>query len=204
MVKSLHPRLDDHFGIDSGIDFGVQHECRGDNFDHDVVDGADSYAPGAQTFIFPHIIHMKDSIFRYTSQGLANACHDIHDNVFEYWYHPLDAGAHANMLECNDDGASLTAEVFYNNIFRHTTSSFASDVVIWRCPENTPEYWFNNLLYDVANTGNILGHCWAPELRLCWHGRPVHVQQYPCRRRDRRPTMLPKHSDARWAIFDGL
>jgi hypothetical protein len=127
-----------------------------DSFIGNVVDGSDSYAPAIGAFTFPNILHMKDNIFRYVSQGVGSYCHDIHDNIFEHFYHPLDAGAHNNILECNTDANGPTPNVFYNNIIRHNDPSQNGGVDVWFCPNSTPEYWFNNILYDVgANVANV-------------------------------------------------
>jgi len=122
-----------------------------------VVDGSDS-DPGVCAWgIFPDIHHMKDSIFRYVTQGVANWCHDIHDNIFEHFYSPY-VPTHGNALECNVDASgnaqgqpSGTPNVYYNNIMRHFDPSMGLDgqVDLWLCPTATPEYWFNNLSYDL-------------------------------------------------------
>jgi hypothetical protein len=131
-------------------------------FDHLVIDGSDSN-PGSWAWAtFPSIYHMRDSIVRYTNQGVAAGwCHDIHDNIFEHFYnHNAGAGSHTNILECNDDSSGNAANqpqntpnVFYDNIIRHDDPSYlgSGQVHLWFCPENVPEYWFNNLLYDLSN-----------------------------------------------------
>jgi hypothetical protein len=131
-------------------------------FDHLVIDGSDSN-PGSWAWAtFPSIYHMRDSIVRYTNQGVAAGwCHDIHDNIFEHFYnHNSGAGSHTNVLECNDDNPGdapnqpqNTPNVVYNNILRHDDSSYvgSGQVHFWFCPENIAEYWFNNIIYDVAN-----------------------------------------------------
>ena len=131
-------------------------------FDHLVIDGADSN-PGSWAWAtFPSIYHMRDSIVRYTNQGVAAGwCHDIHDNIFEHFFnHNPGAGSHTNILECNDDSSGNapnqpqnTPNVFYNNIVRHDDPDFSSagQVHLWFCPSNVAEYWFNNLLYDIGN-----------------------------------------------------
>jgi hypothetical protein len=128
--------------------------------DHLVIDGSDSNPGSFQWGIFPGFYHLANSIIRYTNQGVGQACHDIHDNTFEYMYeHNVGAGAHANIFECNDDyGATGTANVFYNNIVRHVTATFVSDgqVGVWFCPNaSPPEYWFNNIIYDFGATNNF-------------------------------------------------
>jgi len=131
------------------------------SFDHIVVDGSDS-SPGSWAWgTFPSFYHFRDSIIRYTNQGVGAWCHDIHDNIFEHMYnHNPGAGSHTNILECNSDGTgnaagqpANTPNVFYNNIIRHDDSSYvgSGQVHLWFCPETVPEYWFNNLMYDVVN-----------------------------------------------------
>jgi len=129
--------------------------------DHIVIDGSDSN-PGSWGWgTFPSFYHLRDSIVRYTNQGVGQWCHDVHDNIFEHFYnHNSGAGSHTNIFECNDDSNGTapnqpqnTPNVFYNNIVRHDDPSFgpAGQVHLWFCPETVPEYWFNNLVYDVAN-----------------------------------------------------
>ena len=138
--------------------------------DHLVVDGSDSKSNACAWATFPSFYHFKDSIIRYTTQGVGQWCHDIHDNIFEYFDNPLrdssTAVTHGNIFECNTDSdgtaayqAQGTPNVFYNNIVRHATTNFslAGQVKLWFGPPSTvPEYWFNNLEYDVGtNAWNI-------------------------------------------------
>jgi hypothetical protein len=125
-----------------------------------VIDGSDSN-PGACAWgLFPMFSHMKDSIIRYTTQGVGQNCHDIHDNIFEYIYNP-DVPTHGNILECNGDANGSTPNVFYNNTMRHINPNFFSSGQVgwWFCPNTTPEYWFNNLVYDTGGNGD--GNLWA-------------------------------------------
>jgi len=124
-----------------------------------VIDGSDSDPQVCAWGIFPSFYHFKDSMIRYTTQGVGQYCHDIHDNIFEHFYTP-NVPTHGNILECNDDAngsapgqPSGSPNVFYNNIVRHDSPGFgaAGQVHVWFCPETVPEYWFNNLMYDVAN-----------------------------------------------------
>jgi len=129
-------------------------------FDHVVVDGSDSNPGTCAWGTFPSIQHMRDSIFRHTTQGVANWCHDIHDNIFEYFYNPY-IPTHGNALECNMDATGNaqgqpqnTPNVFYNNIMRHFDPGMGlnGQVDLWLCPTAIPEYWFNNLMYDLNPT----------------------------------------------------
>jgi hypothetical protein len=129
------------------------------SIDHVVIDGADSDPQVCSWGIFPSFYHMRDSMVRYTTQGVGQWCHDIHDNIFEHFYNP-NVPTHGNILECNDDSPGNapsqpqnTPNVLYNNIIRHDDPSFgaAGQVHLWMCPETVPEYWFNNTLYDLAN-----------------------------------------------------
>jgi hypothetical protein len=124
-----------------------------------VVDGSDSDPQVCSWATFPSFYHFKDSIVRYTTQGVGQWCHDIHDNIFEHFYAP-NVPTHGNILECNDDNNGSapnqpqnTPNVVYNNIIRHDDPSFVTggEVHIWFCPETVPEFWFNNLMYDVGN-----------------------------------------------------
>lgn len=124
----------------------------------DVIDGSDSNAGACAWGTFPTFAHMKDSIVRYTTQGVGQGCHDIHDNIFEYISNP-NLPTHGNILECNGDASGSTPNVFYNNTMRHINSNFFSSGQVgwWFCPNTTPEYWFNNLAYDTGgyNDGNV-------------------------------------------------
>jgi hypothetical protein len=104
--------------------------------------------------------HMKDSIIRYTTQGVGQGCHDIHDNIFEYISNP-NLPTHGNILECNAEAQGSTPNVFYNNIMRHINSNFFSSGQVgwWFCPNTTPDYWFNNIVYDTGGYGD--GNLWA-------------------------------------------
>jgi hypothetical protein len=128
-----------------------------------VVDGSDSDPRVCAWGIFPSFYHFKDSMIRYTTQGVGGYCHDIHDNIFEHFYNP-NVPTHGNIFECNDDADGKapgqpqnTPNVVYNNIFRHDDPSFGAggQVHLWLCPEVTPEYYFNNLFYDIADENYI-------------------------------------------------
>jgi hypothetical protein len=127
-------------------------------FDHIVIDGSDSDPEVAAWGAFPIFSHMRDSIVRYIGQGVGQGCHDIHDNIFEHFYY-TELDGHINALECNTDASDSAPNVFYNNIFRHFDPSFTGGEILWFCPNATPEYWFNNLMYDVPNSQvwNIVG-----------------------------------------------
>jgi hypothetical protein len=131
-------------------------------WDRLVVDGSDSSESNnlitAQIAVYPGLYHVRDSIFRYATQIATGSigCHDIHDNIWEHFANQYYTGGHDNGLECNSDySGSGTANVFYNNIIRHFDPSWQSggQVTLWFCPNTTPEYWFNNLEYDVVAGG---------------------------------------------------
>ena len=126
-----------------------------ETIDHVVIDGSDSLPDSWEWGTYPSFYHMRDSIVRYTSNGVGQWCHDIHDNIFEYivW---IVGGGHTNILECNNDSSGNavnqpqnTPNVVYNNIVRHSNSN----VMLWFCPNTIPEYWFNNLIYDSEGEG---------------------------------------------------
>jgi hypothetical protein len=130
-------------------------------FDHIVIDGSDSNPQVAAWGAFPIFTHMRDSIVRYVGQGVGQGCHDIHDNIFEHFYY-TELDGHINAFECNADASTNTANVFYNNIFRHFDPSFGNGEIVWFCPNTTPEYWFNNVMFDVVAPGqgqpwNVVG-----------------------------------------------
>lgn len=128
--------------------------------DHVVVDGSDSDSQVCAWGTFPSFYHFKDSYIGHTTQGVGQWCHDIHDNIFEFFDNPYVA-THGNIIECNDNSNGTAAfqpqntpNVVYNNIVRHATTAFstAGQVVFWFCPESVPEYYFNNIIYDVGNS----------------------------------------------------
>lgn len=123
-----------------------------------VVDGSDSDAGVCAWGIFQSNYHFKDSMIRYTTQGVGQWCHDTHDNIFEYMAVPY-IPTHGNAYECNQDspGNALgqpqnTPNVVYNNIFRHDLGT-SGNPDLWLCPTAMPEYWFNNLMYDLGGEG---------------------------------------------------
>lgn len=128
-----------------------------------VVDGSDSIPAVCAAATFPNIQHWADNIFRYTTQIVAGTCHDIHDNIFEHFYATIGGAGqglgHGNLLECNNTGNTGPAEVFYNNIVRHQDASFskAGEVLLWFCANTTPNYWFNNLVYDAGGAWDYAG-----------------------------------------------
>jgi hypothetical protein len=126
-----------------------------------VIDGSDSDDRVFAWAFAPTFYYFKDSIVRYTTQGVSQNCHDIHDNIFEHMDIP-DVPTHGNVLECNTDSPgnlpvvpSGTPNLAYNNIFRHDSTRFpgSGNPDFWLCPNSTPEYWFNNLLYDLGGEG---------------------------------------------------
>jgi hypothetical protein len=131
-------------------------------FDHMVIDGTDSNPQEAGWGTFPEFYHFRDSIIRYVgAQGVGAQCHDIHDNIFEHMYAGGGIGrdGHINIMECNHDySASGTANVFYNNTMRHNDPSIGNAEGWWFCPNTTPEYWFNNVMYDAFPPGS--GQAW--------------------------------------------
>jgi hypothetical protein len=135
-------------------------------FDHIVIDGSDSNPEIAAWGTFPTFTHMRDSIVRYIGQGVGSGCHDIHDNIFEHFYF-TELDGHINAFECNHEAGSNqiglnyvnTANVFYNNVMRHFDPSFGNGELVWFCPNTTPDYWFNNVIYDVLGSG--VGQFWA-------------------------------------------
>jgi hypothetical protein len=127
-------------------------------FDHIVIDGSDSNPEVAAWGTFPVFYHVRDSIIRYIGQGVGQQCHDIHDNIFEHFYY-TELDGHINILECNSDADTSTANVFYNNVMRHNDPSIGNAEGWWFCPNSTPEYWFNNLIYDAFPPG--AGQPWA-------------------------------------------
>ncbi len=141
---------------------------------HNVIDGSDSKANTCAWGTFPSFYHFFSNYVGYTTQGVGQACHNIHDNIFEVFDNPLTdsstAKTHGNVLECNTDLAGNppapnpqnTPNVFYNNIVRHATTNFslAGQVALWHAPRYMDEYWFNNVMYDLGNNGNFWAVCW--------------------------------------------
>lgn len=142
------------------------------DFDKIVIDGSDSDPEVSAWGTFPEFYHMRDSLIQYTGQGVGSRCHDIHDNIIQHMYY-TELSGHYNALECNTDySASGTANVFYNNIIRHFDPSFGTGEVLWFCPNTTPEYWFNDLEYDVV------GQPWAIAGPTIYAGCPLTGGQF--------------------------
>ncbi len=144
-------------------------------FDHIVIDGSDSNPEVGAWGTFPNFAHMRDSIVRYTDQGVGQGCHDIHDNIFEFFTTTILDG-HTNAFECNADASGSTPNVFYNNVFRHFQPSFGNGELVWFCPNTTPEYWFNNLMYDTVTPGH--GQSWNVAGTPIYGGCPNTGGQY--------------------------
>lgn len=137
-----------------------------------VIDGADS-VPGACAWgQFPSFYHFKDSIVRYTTFGVGQNCHDIHDVILEYFY-PETYGestgsgswtSHQNVLECNADYSGSTPNVLYNVIMRHDNAGMANAGFehLQTAPSSTAaEYYFNNVFYDLTG-GQYWDICETP------------------------------------------
>ncbi len=128
-----------------------------ETFDHLVIDGSDSLATACAYGTFPQLYHFRDSIIRFASQGVVGHCHDIHDVIWEHMFNALWP-THANTMECNDDATGSagnqpanTPNVFYNNIARHDDPNYpGGNPRWWFCPNNMPEYQFNNIQYDLV------------------------------------------------------
>ena len=123
-----------------------------------IIDGADSNPATCIGMAFGNPLHVKNSIFRYNANPFTGAhCHDWHDNIFEYLHAP-NPPTHGNVMECNADDSNGTANVFYNNIARHFDPSWSTggEVGWWFCPNTTPEYWFNNLQYDMVASHGVM------------------------------------------------
>ena len=106
-----------------------------------------------------------DNVFGNFAQIVVNSYHNWHDN---YWfnYHPTGDGvAHGNEWEANTDAPgsdsngnpqpTVPFNAWYNNVQGHTASTALGDMKVAFCPNTTAaEYWFNNIQYDQAGTGN--------------------------------------------------
>jgi hypothetical protein len=126
--------------------------------DHLVIDGADSNGRICNAFQWPRVMHMRDSLVRYTVNINTAAYHDVHDNVIEHFAGGIPT-THGNFWENNADyAASGSVNVWYNNVMRHNDPSFASQGYVgqWFCPNTTPEYWFNNIQYDMAQASGVM------------------------------------------------
>jgi hypothetical protein len=142
-----------------------------------VVDGSDSNPGVCAWGIFQSNYHLVNSIIRYATQGVGSNCHDTHDNVFEYMAVPY-IPTHGNTYECNQDATGSapgqpanTPNVVYNNVFRHDLAS-SGNPDLWLCPTAVPEYWFNNLMYDLGGEG------WSIAGPAGYSGCPSTGRQY--------------------------
>jgi hypothetical protein len=126
--------------------------------DYNIVDGFDS-PPGTLIWAWaPSYYHLRYNYMTNAVGAVGQQCHDIHDNILDNQQNPA-APTHGNILECNSnynaDGVQHpknTPNVFYNNIIRHASTEMADagNVKLWLAPPNPPEYWFNNILYDIG------------------------------------------------------
>lgn len=138
-----------------------------------VIDGSDSVYGGCSWGYGISFYHFVDSIVRYTSDGVGQACHDIHDFTMEYMFpltYSADGGhgdwtSHPNTLECNADYESggASANVVYNLIMRHDspTQPIGQQHLQLAPPTSTQEYYFNWVVYDLIN-GEYIGLCKTP------------------------------------------
>jgi hypothetical protein len=126
----------------------------GVNLMQDVVDGSDS-DPGGSMAVFISGGVTFNSVFRYVSQFVSNACHILANNLFEYIVDPGDGEAHGNVYECVGEAGGLNA--YYNNVVRHIYLTGTPAVNFWIGPSSgTTDYFFNNVFYDIGTSGNYL------------------------------------------------
>ncbi len=131
-----------------GGDCGGNQGCQPTWLRYNVVDGFDSDPQGANALGLTDLYSIAFCIFRNVAQGVGPNLHDIHDNLFENWANTGDGIAHNNILESDGDADGLIPNVLYNNVVRHAQ---VGTVKLWITGSDVaPEYWFNNIMYDVA------------------------------------------------------
>jgi hypothetical protein len=129
-----------------------------------VCDGSDSDPHSVQCELGPGYI-VFDNVFANQAQVVVNGYHDWHDNYWFNYTNTTDGIAHGNEWEANTDAPGSDSSghsqprvpfnVWYNNVEGHTAPTATGDVKVAFCPNTfAAEYWFNNIQYDQAGTGN--------------------------------------------------
>jgi len=113
--------------------------------DSSVVDGADSDGTSFAALVYgPPIV--KNSVFRYHANGVANGGKRLENNLFEYVSEPYSYAGdypHGNVMEWNNEAGGVN--YIYNNVVRNSNAA----VGLWVCPSG--DFYFNNVLYGISN-----------------------------------------------------
>ncbi|MDE3180919.1 MAG: hypothetical protein KGM47_14835 [Acidobacteriota bacterium] len=143
-----------------GMGFFDYNQNFGEIFRFNVVDGADSdvlsLAPwGENSSGYDIEYNVTNDIGG--GGDVFQACHIMHDNLFENIYQNTDGSTHSDIAFCYGEygGGSSDPNLFYNNIFRNVAPSgtpFGGYVFTPDTPSGQTDYIFNNVFHDV-NTG---------------------------------------------------
>ena len=135
------------------------------------------------------------NVFRHYGGGtVANNCHIVHDNLFEY----LNNGNNLSTVhtdgwacygEANDSthGGDGTPNLFYNNVTRYVGTEYSAPLSFtwWIYPSRSganADMMFNNIFYEIyANPNNYITVCYGSpcgDLDLWNNTLSAEVQDY--------------------------
>jgi hypothetical protein len=128
----------------------------GFTYQFNVVDGSDSddhalnaFGENGDGYILQY------NVARYTGgTNINDACHILHDNLFEYIYNVTDGSTHTDIWFCAGEAnngtyaGDGTPNLFYNNIFRNIPAPVSAVLMLGGTTSNGPDYVFNNLFHD--------------------------------------------------------
>jgi hypothetical protein len=143
----------------------------GSTIDHVVVDGSDSDDTSFGGVYGDGYI-VQYSVFRHLAgSSVPTACHQIHDNLFEYANNTSDSSEHTDVWMCYGEygdgahphGSDTSPNLFYNNVFRFigTTHMGPLSAVLWLFPPSgQTDYEFNNVFHDYYGVAtNYNNYC---------------------------------------------
>ncbi len=134
-----------------------------------IIDGSDS----DDTTLSPLGMNDTESyILRYNifshvgGDQVMSDCHQIHDNIFEYWNFETNGSGHGDIMFCENEinaGAS-NPNLFYNNIWRYVGTTYGQSIsymLDMGTPSGQTDYIFNNITHDDQPTN--AGGYWNDE-----------------------------------------
>jgi hypothetical protein len=182
-------------GEDGGLAFGsLGYSSTGTVIENCIVDGweqpevrADPNCTGNCLASLRGVyaaVSVRNSIFRYLSNGFVGTAREFSGNLIEYIRPSINPTMHTNGFENNDDDSAGT--LFFNNVIRHLRTG----VPVWLAPRAdaaAPTYVWNNVLYDLIPNASLemaapLGA--APGSVVVWNNTIVGGQdqdpKFPC------------------------
>ena len=134
-----------------------------------IIDGSDS----DDTTLSPLGMNDTDAyILRYNvfshvgGDQVMSDCHQIHDNIFEYWNFETDGSGHGDVMFCENEinGGAANPNLFYNNIWRYVGTTYGQSIsymLDMGTPSGQTDYIFNNITHDDQPTN--AGGYWNDE-----------------------------------------